>query len=176
MVDNKMPPSSKELKAMEREQLEKRKERAKQLQLEIKHLKNNLRFSVNIVTHKLNKIELKPYSKIRKKLKKRNSYALSEFEALINEVSAEVSTNITVPFAVEDNQTGDIYFFEGIIIEPNKNKRITDYIKSELDQFIIVPNTDKLFIDMNRQFSEETNILAKTAELERVNKGEDYQD
>ena len=171
-----MSPSSKELKAMEREQLEKRKERIKQLQSEIKHLKNNLRFSINIVTHKLNKIELKPYSKVRKKLKKRNAYALSEFEALINEVSDEISTNITVPFAVEDNQTGDIYFFEGIIIEPNKNKRITDYIKSELDQFIIVPNTDKLFIDMNRQFSEETNILAKTAELERVNKGEDYQD
>lgn len=170
-----MSPSSKELKAMERQQLEERKERANQLQAEIKHLKNNLRFSVNTVTHKLNKIELKTYKRVRKALKKRNAYALSEFEALINEISAEISTNITVPFAVEDNQTGDIYFFDGIVIEPNKNKRITDYIKSELEQFIIVPNTDKLFIDMNRQFSEETNILAKTAELERVNNGEDYE-
>lgn len=136
------------------------------LQKEIRAAKNNLRFGINIVSKNLNKNEIKPYKAISKTL--RNSkfaYSLSEFENLLNEVSDAIQTDIFLPFVIEDSSTGDMYYFDSLTIRPNRNIDLLSFLKEDLVEFIHIKDSGKLFMDMNRQFSEENLILEKTDKL-----------
>lgn len=136
------------------------------LQRDIQNLKNNLRFGINIVSKNLNKAEVRPYKKVYKALKNsKKAYAISEFESLINEIQDVIQTTIVVPFAIEDNSSGDLYYFDTLVLEPQYVTRITDYIKEEINQFELIRDPGKVFVDINRQFSSEIEILSKTQEL-----------
>ena len=136
------------------------------LQRDIQNLKNNLRFGINIVSKNLNKAEVRPYKKVYKALKNsKHAYSLSEFESLINEIQDVIQTTIVVPFAIEDNSSGDLYYFDTLVLEPQYVTRITDYIKEEINQFELIRDPGKVFVDINRQFSSEIEILSKTQEL-----------
>ena len=136
------------------------------LQRDIQNLKNNLRFGINIVSKNLNKAEVRPYKKVYKALKNsKQSYSLTEFESLINEIQDVIQTTIVVPFAIEDNSSGDLYYFDTLVLEPQYVTRITDYIKEEINQFELIRDPGKVFVDINRQFSSEIEILSKTQEL-----------